>query len=137
LELIEYLDSLDFNLLSCIEEIEQINDEVSNDELEQNLIRIWRSSFARYVSEREELWGEIFQRRGMALKNTVYPDASLRRNLYRSGLPPREGRKLLDLYPELKKHLITGSDFALWDSESKVDYIVQIVEMLSTIPILD
>ena len=134
IELIQYLDTLDFNLLSCVQEIEELQGELNNDELEQNLIRIWQRSFARYVSKPEEVLNEIFVHRGMALKKTVYPDGTLRKRLYGSGLPPREGKQLLDLYPELKELLITGSDFALWDNETKIDYIAQIVELLSTIP---
>lgn len=133
-ELIQYLDSLDFHLLSSIQEIEQLSDEeVSDDVLETKLINIWQSSFARYVEIREEDLSRYFVQRGLSLRATIYPDYSIRNKLYRSGLPPKEGKQLIELYPKLKDHLVTGVDYSSWDTDARIDFISQVIEIISEI----
>jgi len=132
---IEALDSLDGILLSAIVELEQIaEEELSADELEDHLKRIWQRTYAHYASREEARLRDIFVRRGCALKEKIYPDSSRRRRLYRTSLPPRSGHKLLNLYPAIRQHLEGGAEYALWDHDERFDYIRIVVNKLGTLP---
>jgi len=132
---IEALDSLDGLLLSAIVEIEQVaEEELSADELENRLKKIWQRSYAHYASKEEARLEEFFIRRGRALKVRIYPDSSRRRLLYRTSLPPRSGAGLLNLYPMIRRHLETGEEYALWNHDERFDYIRTVIGQLGTLP---
>lgn len=133
---IEALDSLDSILLSAIVEIEQIEaKELSTNELEKQLQKIWQRSFAYYASQEQERLANLFIKRGMALKTEIYRDSSQRRRLYRTSLPPRSGNQLLNLYFDsgFKEQLAKGEDYATWTPEQRFNYIQTVVNNLSTL----
>ncbi|MDJ0799304.1 MAG: DEAD/DEAH box helicase [Calothrix sp. MO_167.B12] len=131
---IETLDSLDSILLAVIVEIEQLKaKDLSPNELEEQLQKIWQRSFAHYASIEQERLENLFIRRGKALKTEIYRDVSQRRRLYRTSLPPRDGNQLLDIYPKLKELLSTGGDYANWTAEQRFKYIQTIVSHLATL----
>lgn len=134
LSAIETLDSLDSILLSAIVEIEQLAaKDLSPNELEEQLQKIWQRSFAHYASREQERLENLFIRRGMALKTEIYKDLSQRRRLYRTSLPPRDGNQLLTLYPRLKEQLAVGRDYAIWTVEERFNYIQNIVSILTSL----
>ncbi|MGK7958614.1 MAG: hypothetical protein AB4063_25645 [Crocosphaera sp.] len=131
---VESLDSLDHILLSLIVELEQIEgQELKIDDLEAQLQSIWQRSYAYYATQEEQRLEEIFIKRGMALKTTVYQDLSQRRRLYRTSLPPRTGNQLLSLYPEIKQHLMNGQDYVNYSSDEKLNYLKNIIKELNNI----
>lgn len=131
IEAIEALDSLDSILLSAIVETEQIaSQELSLDELEGQLQRIWRRTYAHYANQEEESLERVFIRRGRALKTNIYTDVSQRRRLYRTSLPPRSGTRLLELYRPLREHLETGTEYAAWSPDQRFNYIRDTVGIL-------
>ncbi|MBF2066060.1 MAG: DEAD/DEAH box helicase [Calothrix sp. C42_A2020_038] len=134
LSVIETLDSLDSILLSAIVEIEQLKaKDLSPNELEEQLQKIWQRSFARYASVEQERLENLFIRRGKALKTEIYTDVSQRRRLYRTSLPPRDGNQLLTLYPKLKELFSNGGDYVIWTVEQRFHYIQNIVSNLATL----
>ena len=131
---IETLDSLDSILLSAIVEIEQLAaKDLSPNELEEQLQKIWQRSFAHYASCEQERLENLFIRRGRALKTEIYKDLSQRRRLYRTSLPPRDGNQLLTLYPRLKEQLAVGENYAIWTVEERFNYIQNIVSILTSL----
>jgi hypothetical protein len=131
---VEALDTLDSVLLSSIVEAEQLeHQELSLDELEQRLQRIWQRSYAHFASKLESSLMAVWLGRGRALKRTVYPIPSIRRRLYRTSLPPRSGTALLELYPKLRQHLETGWDYAIWSQVQRLEYVKHAVQQLGTI----
>jgi len=101
---IETLDSLDIFILSAIVEIENLAaKDLSSNELEEQLQKIWQRSFAYFASNEQERLEKLFIKRGIALKTAIYSNFSQRRRLYRTSLPPRDGNQLLNLYPQLKE----------------------------------
>jgi hypothetical protein len=133
--LTEILDSLDSVLLAAIVEIESLAGvPLTPTELEGKLAEIWRRCYAHYASEHEATLGKWFLRRGRALTERIYPDAEQRRRLYRSGLPPRLGDQLMALYPTVRQHLLTGTDYATRDSDGQFEFIRVLVNLLSTHP---
>lgn len=135
---IETLDTLDSVLLAVIVEVEQIvgQEELSLDELEEQLCRIWQHSYARYATMKEQAQAHLenfFIRRGRALKARIYPDPVKRKKLYRTSLPPRSGEELSNLYPTIKQHLEAGKEYVKWDVYRRFNYIQTIIEQLSTL----
>ncbi len=133
--LIETLDALDSILLAAIVEVEQIagQEDLSLDDLEEQLRRIWQHSYARYASQEQAHLENIFIYRGRALKAKIYPDLDKRKRLYKTSLPPRSGEKLSMLYPTIKQHLETGKEYVIWDRFKRFDYIQTIVAQLETL----
>jgi hypothetical protein len=133
--LIETLDSLDSVLLASIVEIESLAiAALSADELEGKLADIWRRCYAHFASQQEAMLGKWFVHRGKALATRIYPDAEERRRLYRSGLPPRLGDQLSQLYPSVRQYLIDGADYASRDSDDQFAFMKGLVELLATHP---
>jgi hypothetical protein len=133
--LIDTLDSLDSVLLAAIVEVESLADaEISAVDLEAKLADIWRRSYAHFAAQHEAILGRWFLKRGQALKEHIYPTPTQRRALYRSGLPPRLGDQLANLYPQVRQHLETGMDYASRDADGKFTFICELVKLLSTHP---
>lgn len=121
---VEALDSLDSILLASVVEVEEIAQrQLAPDALEEHLRRIWARTYARYASDQERALGEYFVRRGRALRARVYPDAALRRRLYRTNLPPRAGRQLLAIYAEVVALLRRGAAYAAWDTAARLAFV--------------
>ena len=134
-DLTETLDSLDSILLAAIVEIESLaGTALTPAVLEERLGEIWRRCYAHYASEHEAALGQWFLRRGQALTTRIYPDAAQRLRLYRSGLPPRLGDHLMQLYSGVREHLLTGADYASWDSDGQFAFISVLVELLAAHP---
>jgi DEAD/DEAH box helicase len=131
---IEALDSLDSILLSAIVEIEHLAaKDLSPDELEEQLKKIWRRSFAYYASSEQEKLENLFIKRGRALKTEIYKNYSQRRRLYRTSLPPRAGNELLTIYSKLKEHLKKGENYIIWTYDQRFNYIQTVVGQLGEI----
>ncbi len=135
LDAIETLDTLDSLLLSNIVEIEQLaHEEMTADSLEGQLRQIWQRSYAYYALQEESRLQEIFVLRGRAIKVNIYPSTRQRRRLYRTGLPPRSGNQLLELYPSFKIALKRGENYAIWNEKNRLNYIQVLVEQLTSLP---
>lgn len=123
----ESLDSIDSVLLSGIAELE----ELSTDTLwEDRLQAMWNSTYgAHLATEQQRL---AFIRRGVAIPD-LYPEQSVRRNIYRTGLPPSTAFDLIESYAEIAETLSSGSEYAKWSSEEQFEYVVDCVIAVSTI----
>jgi hypothetical protein len=132
---VELLDALDGVLMTAVVELEELaGQELSPDELENRLRQIWRRSYAYFATAQEAALEDAFLRRGLALVQRVYPEPPLRRRLYRTGLPPRSGVRLLGLYSDLRLHLETGAGYARWDVNRRFAFVETTVNMLASHP---
>jgi hypothetical protein len=68
------------------------------------------------------------------LKERIYEDATRRKKLYRTSLPPRSGDQLLKLYPAAIEHLKSGEDYFNWTPLKRFDYVKETIELLNTLP---
>lgn len=133
-DVLQALDSLDAIVLAAVVELENVSqEELSPDALEEKLQQIWRRSYAYYASSHEQRLQEIFVRRGMALKETIYPDKAYRRRLYHTSLPPVSGNQLLSLYGNIILHLQSGTEYATWSTAEKCGYIATAIEQLGAV----
>jgi hypothetical protein len=111
-------------LLAAIVEIEQISArEMEPNELEAELRRLWKQTYAYYASQNQAELEEFFVHRGKALKSTIYPNYGERKRLYKTSLPPISGNQLLTLYRRIRDHLETGADYLSRQEDEQFTYI--------------
>jgi len=131
-KLMTSLDTLDQQLLSGIEEIETLKTET---DLEESLRSLWRNTLAQYEDGdlQEELAGQMFTRRGMALTSRIYPERERRKALYHTGLPPRDGGVLIDQLSDIKSVLQEAVNYASWNIGERLEHFTQLVTATSRI----
>lgn len=129
-----YLDSLDAFLIATIHEIEELRrGELRPDEIEDELGAIWRRTYAFAAGRDEAQLARVWLARGRAVK-THYPDPLQRRRIYRSSLPPRSARYLIELIEILRERLRNGVDYARWGAEERFTFVQDILALLSQVP---
>lgn len=122
------LDSLDAICLASLEEIEQsAQTEMSSTQLEQQLKRLWQRTYAACVAKNNPSFTSIFVRRTQALRQNVYKNERERRSLYRTSLPPREGRELMLLWQEVREVMNRGANYAHLDQSDRLAFICTVV----------
>ena len=128
------LDSLDAILLASLQEVESLTArELEHADLEAELMSIWRHTYAHAAYEEEARLAKFWMARGGAIKH-VYPDAIVRRRIYRTSLGPRSGQILLENAESIRKELILGLDYAIRSPELQFDFIKGILGRLSDVP---
>ena len=131
----DYLDSLDAFLIAAIQEVEELRGiELDAPQLEMELAKIWRRTYAFAASHGEAHLAAIWLARGRAVK-VQYPDSDQRRRLYKTSLTPRSAKLLLNRAEEIRSKLVGGHDYADWNSEEQFVFIRDVLALLSEIPI--
>jgi len=129
------VDVLDTVLLASIVELEIAGaEELSPARLEERLQQIWKRTYAHFVAQTASPLERIFLRRGNALAFRIYPDKVVRRRLYKTSLPPNQGRALLRVLPEIIAELKRGTEFASWGDEERLNWIRDCVLKVSSHP---
>jgi superfamily II DNA/RNA helicase len=130
-ELLTSLDTLDQQLLTGIEENESLRPEVGVEEFLQSL---WRNTLAMHDGVSDDRTMEtMFERRGIALVRSIYPEREQRRALYHSGLPPRDGSVLVEQLSEIKDILQEAVEYAAWSIPERLSHMARLVETTSRI----
>lgn len=130
----KYLDTLDSFLIASIQEVEDLQSaELAPDELEAELIAIWRRTYAFASAQEEARLAAIWLARGRAIK-AQYPNAIQRRRIYRTSLSPRSATNLLGLVETVRTALQNGARYARWDPEQRFSFIREILAILSQVP---
>ena len=133
-QLINALDTLDGVLLpTLVEEENHQQRELTNEEVESYLIRIWQQSFTKYASEWEARLSLIFINRGKAITQNIYSDKAYRRKLYCTGLSPQNANDLIQAFENIKSQLALGVDYGIWSVEERYNFIQLIAESVSSI----
>lgn len=131
----DYLDSLDAFLIAAIQEVEELKGvELDDAQLEAELAKIWRRTYAHAASHGEAHLATIWLARGRAIK-AKYPDADERRRLYKTSLTPRSAKLLLDRAEAIRVKLALGADYARWPVEQQFAFIRDVLAFLSEIPV--
>jgi hypothetical protein len=129
-----YLDSLDAFLIAAVQEVEELRqEELSPDELEAELIAIWRKTYAFAAGQEEARLANIWMIRGRAIKNH-YPDSGQRRRIYKTSLSPRSATTLLELTDAIRTKLQNGEGYANWLTEERFTFIRDVFTILSHVP---
>jgi superfamily II DNA/RNA helicase len=130
----QYLDTLDGFLLAATEEIEALQGgSLSLPHFEAALIDVWQRTYAYAAAKEETRLRRIWLGRGAAIR-TRYPDASVRRQIYKSSLTPRSAIALAKHADAIRAELVAGFGYAEWGIEQRVQFIRTILAKLSEIP---
>ena len=129
LQLLTALDTLDQQLIAGIEEHESLGLSTS---LEEFLQSLWRNTLARYESG-DDAAECAFRQRGLAVAQTIYREREVRRAIYHTGLPPRDGTVLLDMLSDIKAILQEAVDYPSWDTSGQINYLARLIETTSQI----
>jgi hypothetical protein len=133
-DLLDLLDPLDAILLAALQEVTQMNtEELDQAEIEIELSRIWRHTYAAAAAASEEELRQRWLTRGLAI-NQLYPDAVQRRKIYKTSLGPRSATVLLGIVDQLRELLQSGGDYARRSHEDQLDFIAKVLESLSAVP---
>lgn len=128
-----YLDSLDAFLIASIQEVEELRHaELMPDQLEEELTRIWQTTYAFAAGQEEDRLGAIWLSRGRTIKE-LYPDAVQRRRIYKTSLAPRSASNLLELEEAVRAKLQEGGDYASWETEKRFVFVRDILALLSQV----
>lgn len=129
---VQALDSLDSLLLSIQVETEAIKGaELSPNELEEHLKKVWQHTYAHFASGEEQRLEQFFLKRGVSLKEKIYVQASERKKLYRTSLPPRSGLEIIRLHEEAKPLFSTGHDYFWWNPDERFNFIRDVIQLVS------
>ena len=131
---VEHLNTLDSFLLSAIEELEQLRgEEIPPADLEEQLRGIWQRSYAFATAHEEERLRRVWLGRGRVLKSR-YPDAVVRRQIYRTSLSPRSAYALFARVEDIRAQLIAGTDYAKLDKDRRLAFVGDLLELVSQVP---
>lgn len=131
---IEGLDSLDAFILTAIQELEEIEDrDLTGTQLEDALARLWRCSYAFAATRDEARLQRIWLGRGRFVK-TLYPERTVRRQIYRTSLGPRSALALIGRVDRVRELLLGGIDYATMATEQRLLYVGDVLALLSGIP---
>lgn len=127
------LEAVDQILIAVNAEMDQF-DTVSGADLEDRLKAVWRWTYARYAAQDERRLSNYFVRRGVAVRDRLYPNAADRRRIYVTSLPPRDAQNFLDIFPEIRNRLGEGFEYAAWERTARADFLERVLEVLWTVP---
>src|SRR5699024_7549839 len=103
---------LDGFLLAAVQELEELRgEEIPAADFEGELVRIWQRSYAHAAAHEEDRLQRIWLTRGRVIKQR-YPDAAVRRQIYRTSLSPRSALQLVDGIDAIRRRLIDGANYA-------------------------
>jgi len=71
--------------------------------------------------------------RGRVIKS-LYPEASIRRRIYKTSLAPQSAIRLIDIAETVKQELIGGLNYAALDTDEKINFIVRVITLLLQVP---
>jgi len=131
---IRNLDALDYFLLCALREVEQLgNSPLEGADLEAELSRIWRATYAHASAVQEARLSAIWLGRGRAIPR-LYPDPQERGRIYKTSLTPRSASILLEQAPAMVEQLTAGAEYGRWSSEQRFTLVADVIARLSQVP---
>jgi hypothetical protein len=128
------LDSLDYFLLCALQEVEQLHQvPLADVDIEAELRRIWRASYAFASVGEEARLSAIWLRRGRSIP-VLYPDQQERTRVYKTSLTPRSANVLLNQLPTIVEAIGRGAGYGDWRTEQRFGFIVDVISLLSQVP---
>jgi hypothetical protein len=121
------LDSLDSVLLPGIVEYEDIRGLL---DWEATLQELWSGAFNAHKAEEFERLAFVHRGRGIP---TIYPDRGIRRQLYRTGLPPSTALEMLAKIGDIRAVLELGQPYGIWSADQRIDFIISAISSVGQI----
>lgn len=129
----QYVDSLDSFLVAAIQEVEEIRGgELAPADIENELLRVWRHTYAFASVVDEARLRAIWLSRGRVVKQH-YPDPMRRRQIYKTSLSPSHAASLLNAIAAIRAQLIQGANYVSLDANGRFNFIAEVLQLLSGI----
>ena len=87
----------------------------------------------RHELAQEERLRRVWIGRGRVIK-TRYPDAAVRRQIYRTSLAPRSALTLVASIDAIRNRLVQGAGYAALNADERLTFVGDIIELLSRVP---
>src|SRR3546814_2155643 len=125
--LADAVDELDGMLLTAIEEIPKAEgQEMTPARAEEQLARLWSTTFSAVAAEQEAWLEEAFVQRGRGIVETVYPDVAERRRLYQYGFTPLVGRRFEAVAPQIRTLIEEAEAYRSAEHTSELQSLMRI-----------
>jgi len=129
--LADVMDELDGVVLTAIEEVSRIEvGDMTRARAEEELRKLWATTFTAVSAAREGWLEEAFIRRGAGVVETIYPDAAERRRLYHYGFTPLIGRRFDAVAGQIKDLILAATEYGDLDATGRIDIFENIGALL-------
>ena len=129
--LADTLDELDGVLLTAIEEIHGMDDDLEGENTEEFLTLLWRKTFSSYAATQEDWMEQAFINRGAAIVDKIYPDADERRRLYQYGFPPHLGKRFDEIFENIRNLLASTDDYGILSTQERCNVFISVADLIS------
>lgn len=129
--LADTVDELDAFVMTALEELKLLGEDMGAAQAEGKLAQLWRKTFSFAASAQEEWLEHAIIRRGQAIVDDIYPDAAERQRLYQYGFTPHVGRRFEAIATHIGDLLAAGQDYGDETPEQRVAHFVAIGELLT------
>lgn len=103
--LADTVDELDAFVMTALEELSLLDENLDGAQAEAKLAALWQKTFTRAAAAHEAWLEQAVVRRGRAVVEEIYPDADERRRLYQYGFSPLVGRRFEAIAPVIAEQL--------------------------------
>ncbi len=131
-ELVGALDLFDEFLLSALHEAELIREIPIEENAEEVLRDLWLSTFAYAQSKKDSsIYEMIFQKRGVAITESIIPEQKDRHRIYRLGLTPQKAKRFPPFREAMEEHLQAGYGYSYWKADEQLDFISNTAKLVA------
>lgn len=128
--LADTIDELDSFVMTALEELSLLDDELDGAAAEEKLAALWRKTFTVAAAANEAWLEQTVVRRGRAIVETIYPNAEERRRLYQYGFSPYVGRRFEAIAPVVAEQLTNAADYGVENSAERLARFVALGALL-------
>lgn len=119
--LADSVDELDGIVMSAIEELSRAeNRELTGIEAEKFLAKLWQHTFTKVAAVQEDWLEKAFVRRGRAVVETIYSDATERKRLYQYGFSPYIGRRFEAVRGLIHDELQACDGYGMFETDERI-----------------
>lgn len=124
------IDELDAFILTALEELRGLDNDLDGGEAEARLAQLWRRTFTVAAAVQEAWLEQAVLRRGRAIVSEVYPDPEERRRLYQYGFSPYVGRRFEAVAPRIAGLIEAAADYGVETATDRLQHFINIGELL-------
>ncbi len=128
--LADSVDELDAFVMTALEELRTVGEEMSATEAESLLGQLWRKTFSFAAAAQEDWLERAIVRRGQAIVEEIYPDAEERQRLYQYGFSPLVGRRFEVIAPQIADLLSAAAEYGSQTVAQRIAHFVAIGALL-------
>lgn len=128
--LADTVDELDAFVMTALEELSLLEDDLSGAEAEAKLAAVWQKTFTVAAATQEAWLEHAIVRRGRAIVEDIYPDAGERRRLYQYGFSPYVSRRFEAVAPAIADLLAATDQYGVEMPAQRLAHFEALGELL-------